>query len=167
VGDAEQLAIQLHGLDSQPARCPMLRVLLVLLLAGASSAVAQSRGTQPGDSVWVIVHRVRPDKRAQYDSVMQAVWAPAAQRTGKKYRAYGKLVEQRRRYVPTELASDSTYPYVYLYFGRPDVPPTTGGGNAVLRAAGLSKAQADSFASAIRSFTVSGTSGALVDEPHR
>lgn len=145
----------------------MPRLLLALLLVSASSAVAQSRGTKPADSVWVVIHRVRPDKRAQYDSLMQTVWAPAAQRTGKKYPAYGKLVAERRRYVPTELASDTTYPYVYLYFGRPEVPPTAGGGNFVLRAAGLSKAQADSFAAAIRSFTVSGTSGAFVDEPYR
>jgi hypothetical protein len=98
---------------------------------------------------------------------MQNVWAPAAQRTGKKYPAYGTLVAERRRYVPTELASDSTYPYVYLYLGRPDIPPSPGGGNAVLRAAGLSKEQADSFAAAIRAFTVTGTSGAFVDQPYR
>ena len=145
----------------------MLRALLALLLVGTSSATAQSRGTKAGDSVWVIIHRVRPEKRAQYDSLMQTVWAPASQRTGQKYPAYGKLVAGRRRYVSTELANDSTYPYIYLYFGRPDVPPTAGGGNAVLRAAGLSKAQADSFAAAIQEFTVSGTSAAFVDEPYR
>jgi hypothetical protein len=145
----------------------MIRVLLALLLAGTSSAFAQSHGRKPGDSVWVIIHRVRPDKRAQYDSLMQNVWAPATLRTGKKYPAYGKLVAERRRYVPTELASDSTYPYVYLYFGRPDIPPSPGGGNNVLRAAGLSKEQADSFVVAIRAFTVTGTSGAFVDQPYR
>lgn len=148
-----------------------MRRLLVLVLALTvgpwASVAAQQRGTKPGDSVWVIVHHVRPDKRVQYDSLMQNVWWPAAQRAGKKYPEYGKQIKERRRYAPTELGSDSTYTYVYLYFGRPDVPPSPGGGNNVLRAAGLTKAQSDSFAQGIRSYTTSGSSTSVVDEPYR
>ena len=147
----------------------MLAVLLtvVLTLAAAVPLAAQARYTQPGDSVLIIVHRVRADSRPQYDSLMQKVWAPAAQRAGKKYHAYGRSFAQRRRYVPTEMAADSTYPYVYVYLSRAEIPPSPGGGNNVLRAAGLTKEQADSFASAMRRFTVSRTSATLVDEPYR
>ena len=39
----------------------MLRTLLAVALASAATPLAaQSRGTQPGDSVTVVVHRVRP-----------------------------------------------------------------------------------------------------------
>ena len=131
------------------------------------STAAQQRGTKPGDSVGMVVHHVRADKRAQYDSLMQNIWWPAVQKAAKKYPEYGKLVQERRRYVPTELGSDSTYTYVYLYFGRPEVPPSPGGGNNVLRAAGLTKAQSDSFARAIRSYSTGGSTGPLVDEPYR
>ena len=139
---------------------------VVLALAAAVPLSAQSRYTQPGDSVLIIVHRVRSDSRSQYDSLMQNVWAPAARRAGEKYPAYGKAFAERRRYVPTEMARDSTYPYVYIYPSRAEIPPSPGGGNNVLRAAGLTKAQSDSFASALRRLTVSGTSATLVDEPY-
>ena len=142
-------------------------MLLVLAVTAWRSAAAQQVGTKPGDSVWVVVHHVRPDKRVQYDSLMQNVWWPAVQKAAKKYPEYGKLVQERRRYVPTELGSDSTYTYLYLYFGRPEVPPTEGGGNNILRAAGLTKAQSDSFAQALRSYRSSAASTMLVDEPNR
>jgi hypothetical protein len=146
----------------------MLRAILatILALAAAMPVSAQARYTQPGDSVSIIVHRVKADSRSQYDSLMQRVWAPAALRAGEKYPAYAKAFAQRRRYVPTEMAGDSTYPYLYVYPTRPEVPPSPSGGNNVLRAAGLTKAQSDSFASALRRFTVSGTSATLVDEPY-
>ena len=147
----------------------MLRAMLAVLpaLAAAAPLSAQARYTQAGDSVWIIVHRVRVDSRSQYDSVMRNVWFPAARRAGEKYPAYGRAFSERRRYVPTEMAGDSTYPYVYVYLSRAEIPPSPGGGNNVLRAAGLTKAQSDSFASALRRFTVSGTSATLVDEPYR
>ena len=145
----------------------MRYIIFALVLGLAPSLHAQSRLTRPGDTVWVVVHRVRPDSRMQYDSLMQSVWAPASRRAGEKYPAYGRLIAERRRYVPTQLAGDSTYPYVYVYLGQADMPPSPGGGNNVLRAAGLSRAQADSFAAGLRRFTVSGTSGALVDQPYR
>ena len=145
----------------------MRTMVFALVLGLAPSLQAQSHLTRPGDTVWVVVHRVRPESQAQYDSLMQSVWAPASRRAGEKYPAYGRLAAERRRYVPTQLAGDSTYPYVYVYFGRPDIPPSPGGGNNVLRAAGLSRAQADSFAAAIRRFTASSSSAALVDQPYR
>ena len=142
-------------------------MLLVLAVTAWGSAAAQQVGTKPGDSMWVVIHHVPPDRRVQYDSLMQNVWWPAVQKAAKKYPEYGKLVQERRRYVPTKLGSDSTYTYVYLYFGRPEVPPSAGGGNNILRAAGLTKAQSDSFAQAIRSYTTGMSSSTLVDEPYR
>jgi hypothetical protein len=149
----------------------MVRVAITLGiligLAGPGQAQSSQRGRKPGDSVWVIVHHVRADKRAQYDSLMQNVWWPAAQRAGQKYPAYGRQVAERRRYVPSQIGSDSTFTYLYLYFGRPDVPRSATGGNDVLAAAGLSKAQSDSFAQAMRSYLAGSGGGPMMDEQYR
>src|SRR4051812_22109173 len=69
-------------------------------LLGTSRASAQTR-TVSGDTVWAVVHHVRPDVRAGYDSLMQQVWWPVALAAGKKYPGYGKQLAERRRYVPT------------------------------------------------------------------
>jgi hypothetical protein len=148
----------------------MVRLLMSvgLLLALAPPVYAQSdRGTRPGDTVSVVVHKVRADKRVQYDSLMRNVWWPASQKAGKKYPAYEKYASTRRRYAPTTMASDSTFTYLYLYFGTIELPEAPGGGNRVLRAAGFSKVQSDSFAQAIRSYTASAAAGPLVDEPYK
>ena len=136
-------------------------------LAAPLYAQNSASGTKAGDTVSIIVHHVRADKRTQYDSLMQNIWEPAAKRAGEKYPEYGKAFAARRRYVPTEMQPDSTYTYVYLYFGRPEVPPSPGGGNNILRAAGLTKAQSDSFAQTLRSYAPGRSSGPLVDEPYR
>src|SRR5688500_16438388 len=58
----------------------------LFLMAGAAVAEGQSqhRGTQPGDTVNVVVHKVRAEKRAQYDSLMRTVWWPAMKEASKK-----------------------------------------------------------------------------------
>jgi hypothetical protein len=149
----------------------MVRIFmsLALLVAIVPSLYAQGsqRGTRPGDTVSVVVHKVRAEKRAQYDSLMRNVWWPASQKAGKKYPPYRKYASGRRRYVATEMASDSTFTYLYLYFGTIELPEPAGGGNRVLRAAGLSKAQSDSFAQAIRAYTAASAGGPLVDEPYK
>ena len=108
--------------------------LLLCALSLTTPALAQA--TKAGDSIMVMIHHVRADKRTQYDSLMQNVWAPAALRAGEKHPAYGKAVAARRRYVPTGIQRDSTFTYVYLYPIRPKVPKSSMG-NDVLAAAGL------------------------------
>jgi hypothetical protein len=135
-------------------------------LLGFSAASAQT-GTVPGDTVSIIVHHVRANHRAAYDTLMQEVWWPVAQAAGKKYPSYGKLLLTRRRYVPTEMGTDSTYTYVYLYFGRPDMPKSRQGGNNVFAAAGRSKAESDVFAQTLRSYLTGFSSGPLIDEAYR
>lgn len=130
---------------------------------------AQSRGggTQPGDSVTVVIHHVRADRRELYDSLMQKVWAPAARRAGQKYPAFGKAFAARRRYVPTAPQPDSTFTYVYLYTDRARVPESPLG-NDVLAAAGFSKQQMDDYRQALRSCLAPGSGTAtLVDEAYR
>jgi hypothetical protein len=141
----------------------------LLLFGSIASARGQDQhfATQPGDTVSIVVHKVRADKRAQYDSLMQTVWWPAMKEASKKNAAYAKYAGQRRRYVPAEMGADSTYTYLYLYFGTIELPEPRDGGNRVLRLAGLSKAQSDSFAQTLRSYVAAAASGPLIDEPYR
>jgi hypothetical protein len=132
-----------------------LSLIIALVAALATPLRAQARAAGSGDSVVILVHRVRPDQRAQYDSLMTKVWAPAIRRAAVRYPEYGRVVAARRRYVPTDLGGDSTYTYVYVYPRSFDLPKEPGGGNAVLRAAGMTRAQSDSFAAALRRLTAS------------
>jgi hypothetical protein len=145
----------------------MLRFLIAIALLGLSTASAQTLATKPGDTVWVVVHHVRAGHRAAYDSLMQNVWWPVAQAAGERHPSYGKLLAARRRYVPTEMGSDSTYTFVYVYFGRPDLPKSAHGGNYVFAAAGRSKAESEAFGHALRSYLAGSSSGPLVDEAYR
>ncbi|CAN5835963.1 hypothetical protein BH24GEM1_BH24GEM1_30020 [soil metagenome] len=144
-----------------------LSCLLLSVSAGPAKGQDRHLATQVGDTVNVIVHKVRADKRAQYDSLMQTVWWPAMKQAGKKNAAYAKYAGQRRRYVPAEMEADSTYTYLYLYFGNIELPEPRDGGNRVLRLAGLSKAQSDSFTQTLRSCLAASAGGPLIDEPYR
>jgi hypothetical protein len=139
----------------------------VLLLCALAVTPAQAQSTKPGDSVTVMIHHVRADKRVLYDSLLQQVWAPAARRAGQKYPAFGKAFTARRRYVPTKMESDSTFTYVYLYTDHAKVPESPLG-NDVLAAAGLSKEQMDAYRDGLRSCFAPGSgSTQLLDEPYR
>jgi hypothetical protein len=132
-----------------------LSLLVALMAVVATPRWIQAQTVGSGDSVVILVHRVRPDQRVQYDSLMKTVWAPAMRRAAERYPEYRRVVAARRRYVPTELGGDSTYAYVYVYPLQVELPKAPGGGNAVLRAAGMTRAQSDSFAEALRRLTVS------------
>ena len=145
----------------------LLCAFALLAVSTPMHAQGSAGGTKPGDSVTVMIHHVRADKRALYDSLMQKVWAPAARRAGAKYPAFGKAFAARRRYVPTGIQADSTFTYVYLYTDRARVPESPLG-NDVLAAAGLSKEQMDAYRQGLQSCLVPGSgSVTLVDEPYR
>ncbi len=144
-----------------------LSCLLLLTPAGALAGQDHSPGTRHGDTVSVIVHKVRADSRARYDSLMQTVWWPAMKRASTKHSAYARYAGQRRRYAPTEPGADSTYTFLYLYYGTIELPEPPGGGNRVLRLAGLSRAESDAFAETLRSCLAASAGGTLIDEPYK
>lgn len=152
----------MRGRDVAAVSC-----LVMLMSAGSASGQERVSTTQPGDTVSVVVHKVRADRRAQYDSLMRAVWWPAMEQAGKKNPGYARYAGRRRRYVPAEMGADSTYTYLYLYFGTIELPEPRGGGNRVLRLAGLSRAASDSFAQTLQSYLSASAGGPLVDEPYR
>ena len=146
---------------------PIMFCLILAAAVTSAQAQEQHRSTRSGDTVNVVVHKVRADRRAEYDSLMRTVWWSAMKDASRKHRAYARYAAERRRYVPTEMSADSTYTYVYLYFGNVELPEPKDGGNRVLRLAGRSKEQSDSFAQAIRAYTTSVSGGMLIDEPYR
>jgi hypothetical protein len=145
-----------------------VKVILVSVVLGFfMCGAAHSQATKAGDTVTVVIHHVLPAKRAEYDSLLQKVWAPAARRAGKKYPAFGKAFETRRRYVPTKMGADSTYTYVYLYTDHVSVPESPLG-NDVLAAANFTKPQLDAYRDALRACLAPSSGGStLVDEPYR
>ena len=52
---------------------------------------------------------------------MRTVWWPAVKEASKKHPVYAKYAGQRRRYVSSKMGSDSSYTYVYMYFGDVEV----------------------------------------------
>jgi hypothetical protein len=73
---------------------------------------------QEGDTVVVLMHRVRPDRRAEYERFMTEVWFPRAQEFGAKHPEFGAALARRWRLVGTEPAeSDSLYTFMFLYPG--------------------------------------------------
>jgi hypothetical protein len=138
--------------------------MLLCALAGPLNAQGTSGGTKEGDSVTVVIHHVRADKRALYDSLLQKVYAPAARRAGEKYPEFGKAFAARRRYVPTTMGPDSTFTYVYLYTEQVALPESPLG-NAVLAAAGASKEQMAAYRDGLRSCLAPGSGSVrLIDQ---
>lgn len=104
----------------------MLRpaLALPLLLACARSATTPAANVsggpayvaQEGDTVYVLLHKVRPGNRAEYERFMTEVWFPRAQKIGAKHAEYGAALARRWRLVGTEpTGSDSLYTYLFLY----------------------------------------------------
>jgi ketosteroid isomerase-like protein len=100
-------------------------VLTLLVLAGCARSTKTSTVTpqggptyaaQEGDSVVVLMHKVRPDHRAEYERFMTEVWFPRALRFGNVDLDFGAALARRWRLVsvaPSE--RDSLYTYMFLY----------------------------------------------------
>ena len=106
----------------------MRRLAIVLSLVAAcarpttTSDANVSRGAayaaQEGDTVVVLMHRVRPDRRAEYERFMTEVWFPRAREFGVRHPKFGAALARRWRLVGAEPSeSDSLYTYMFLYPG--------------------------------------------------
>jgi hypothetical protein len=103
-----------------------LALTLPLLLACARSttisdanvSAGPAYAAREGDTVVVLMHKVRPDRRAEYERFMTEVWFPRAQKFGAKHPEFGAALARRWRLVGTEPAeSDSLFTYMFLYPG--------------------------------------------------
>jgi uncharacterized protein (TIGR02246 family) len=69
-----------------------------------------------GDTVVVLMHKVRPQRRVDYERFMTAVWFPRAQKYGAKDPEFGSALVRRWRLVATDPSErDSLYTYMFLY----------------------------------------------------
>lgn len=146
----------------------VLAVIAVVLLACSTNrpetvAAPEAQRSSTGDTVVAFIHRVLPQQRAQYDSLMRTVWWPAAQRATQKYPEFGRALRERHRYVPIEAGDDSTLTYIHLYtlpIGLPE-------GQSALQASGMPEAEIEEFGSAQRAVTTERIESIMVEQEYR
>ncbi|ALD21331.1 hypothetical protein [Hymenobacter sp. DG25A] len=93
-----------------------LSIALLISLFLVSAAVAQQQQeprtpAAPGDSVWVIVNSVKPDKRTQFEKFVNEVFWPAAK---KLTPAEQQIFRQTRVLYSGRPEKDGTYEYVFI-----------------------------------------------------
>jgi hypothetical protein len=100
--------------------------LLLLLSAGCAPApvpvaspaialnVASRTRAGAGDTVWVLLNRVRPERREQFERFVQTVWRLGLDFGSRQDPEVGRIFRQTRVLYPTEANADSTYTYVFL-----------------------------------------------------
>src|SRR5688500_559615 len=78
----------------------------------ASEKTADAAGYQPakpGDSVWVIINHIKPDKRQQFEKFVHEVFWPMASKLNDSVRL---TFMQTRVLSPTAPEQDGTYSYI-------------------------------------------------------
>lgn len=78
--------------------------------ATQSNATAY-QAARPGDSVWIFINHVKPDKRAQFEKFVHEVFWPMAQKLNKSEHRY---FEKTRVLSPVAPEADGTYSYLFI-----------------------------------------------------
>ena len=104
-----------------------------------SPGAAPPLAIQEGDTVIILMHKVKPEHRAEYERFMREKWAPAAKKLASQNAAFAEVFNRRWRLVPLQAGDDSllTYVFVYPQF-RGDAPGGTWG---IYRAGGAADEQ--------------------------
>ena len=103
-----------------------LMVCLLVLQANAQTSSTDSPNSSikaraaEGDSVWVIINHIKPDKREQFEKFVHEVFWPKASNLSADEQ---RLFKQTRVLHPTEPEADGTYSYIFL------MDPLIPGGN--------------------------------------
>ncbi|WP_303310955.1 hypothetical protein [Hymenobacter sp. BT730] len=88
-----------------------LLVLLQTPAAVAQQPQAPRALAAPGDSVWVIVNSVKPDKRQQFEKFVNEVFWPAAKKLPQEEQ---RVFRQTRVLYSGRPEKDGTYEYVFI-----------------------------------------------------
>lgn len=120
---------------------PFILTIVIAIVSGCStqsSAKNESgrRMANEGDSVWIYVNHVKPDKRQQFEKfVTEIFWSKGEMLSGKDSEVFHKT----RVLYPTQPERDSTYSYIFIMD-----PVITGGdydiGNLLKKIYGEAKA---------------------------
>ncbi len=98
------------------ALVPLLACARSTTTPGASISGEPAYAAREGDSVVVLVHKVRSDNRSEYERFMTEVWFPRAQKFGATHQDFGAALAHRWRLVGTEPGErDSLFSYMFLY----------------------------------------------------
>lgn len=93
-----------------------LLIMTVLLAAPLYASQAQTSTnrkvqTMPGDTVWVVVNHVKPDKREQFERFVYELFWPASAKLDEKAQ---QAFSHTRVLNPVSPEEDGTYTYVFL-----------------------------------------------------
>ena len=91
----------------------MLIALIIISGCGEPKEQAMQRAA-PGDTMWVILNHVKPDKRQQFERFVEEIVKPAAEELAKSDSVWVAIMKQTRTLYPTEPNEDSTYTYIWL-----------------------------------------------------
>jgi hypothetical protein len=88
----------------------------------ASSAEASTARAATGDTVWVLVNRIKAEKREQFESFVNTFWTSGL-KLGETDPTVGRVFRQTRVLNPTRPNADGTYNYIFI------MDPVIPGGN--------------------------------------
>jgi hypothetical protein len=70
--------------------------------------------SQTGDTLWVILNHVKPDKREQVEEFLFQVLLPATEQVAETDPTKRAILDQTRMLLPLRANPDSTYTYVWV-----------------------------------------------------
>ncbi len=88
----------------------------------ALSVTVPTARAAPGDTVLVLVNRIKADKREQFESFVNSFWA-SGMRLGKTDPTIGRVFQHTRVLNPVRPNADGTYSYIFI------MDPVIPGGN--------------------------------------
>jgi hypothetical protein len=96
------------------------------------------------DTIVIIAHQVRSNRRDEYERWVSQVWLPATQRAAAKFPQAQAVFSHRVRFVPTAETDDSTFTYFFIYPSTdPGLRTKRAGPGAALEASGMPDAEVD------------------------
>jgi hypothetical protein len=82
--------------------------------ADAAAPAAGAGRAAAGDTVWVILNHVKPEKRAQYERFLHEVFWPGGRRVGQTDPVVARAVARTRILHPAGPNADGTYTYAFV-----------------------------------------------------
>jgi len=67
-----------------------------------------------GESMWVVLNHVKPEKRHQFEQFVYDVLLPALEENTKSDSTSRNIIKQTRMLEPTRANKDSSYTYIWL-----------------------------------------------------
>ena len=93
----------------------MSAMFIALIVGGCQQPAGESlRRAGVGDTMWVILNHVKPDKIQQFERFVEEILNPAEEEVAKTDSIVMAAMNQERTLYPTGPNDDSTYTYVWL-----------------------------------------------------